>query len=624
MFRGLRASLRRWRARRSRSLGFQLVLILTGVGLAGSAAIALLLAMVITPGFTRLEESAVTGHVERTRVALDEFASKVQSAVRDYGDWSASYDYMASPTPEFEEDSFSPLAMANLGVNAMAYVAPDGRIVIARWLDLDRLVDLPDERIRFEQAIAGIDLKRALAGGSSASFYLKLGDTLAAVGVAHVRRSDGTGVPRGYVLMARTLGLEQLGTLLQLEARIGPPASRVTIDPHSSTVHIGVPITGPIGQAVATAGFEVKRDLSLLGWRMLLFAVIGTILLMVVILVVLRLLIAKQVLKPLRRVERHMGVVRSSGQLSPLTDGPRHDEIGSLVASFNSMLRQLEDLREQVEIQSYKLGQSESAVAVMHNVRNALNPISTVLSQGLGHSPELDRLVADRAIAELAGDEIPLARRQKLAAYLLAAAAAVDAEREERKAQLAIGREALRNVLDIIGRQQEQAHEKPQLAPCDLTEIVAQNATIARYSGASSIAFSFPSRPHPVLANRVILSQVVGNLFANAAEAIGAAGRGGGSIAVTIAARNGMTELVIRDDGEGFDPAIGPTLFQRGFSTREHKSGGLGLHWCANAILAMDGTLALVSEGRGTGARAVLRLRAAAAVEAAEAPRAVA
>src|SRR5262249_3026334 len=156
-----------------------------------------------------------------------------------------------------------------------------------------------------------------------------------------------------------------------------------------------------------------------------------------------------------------------------------------------------------------------------------------------GHSAELDRLVADRAIAELAGDGIPLARRQKLAAYLLAAAAAVDAEREERKAQLAIGREALPNALDISGRQQERAHEKPPVAPCDLTEIVAQNATIARYSGGSSIAFSFPSRPHLVLANRVILSQVVGNLFANAAEAIGAAGRGGGSIAVTIALRDG-------------------------------------------------------------------------------------
>ena len=48
-------------------------------------------------------------------------------------------------------------------------------------------------------------------------------------------------------------------------------------------------------------------------------------------------------------------------------------------SSFNAMLRQLKDLREQIEVQSFALGRSESAVAVMHNVRNALNPISTIL-----------------------------------------------------------------------------------------------------------------------------------------------------------------------------------------------------------------------------------------------------
>ena len=68
----------------------------------------------------------------------------------------------------------------------------------------------------------------------------------------------------------------------------------------------------------------------------------------------------------------------------------------------------------------------------------------------------------------------------------------------------------------------------------------------------------------------------------------------------------------IRDDGEGFDSAAGATLFQRGFSTRAHKSGGLGLHWCANSMNAMQGSLRLESEGLGRGAVAVLTLPAAA------------
>ncbi|WP_156445907.1 sensor histidine kinase, partial [Sphingomonas sp. CCH9-F2] len=125
------------------------------------------------------------------------------------------------------------------------------------------------------------------------------------------------------------------------------------------------------------------------------------------------------------------------------------------------------------------------------------------------------------------------------------------------------------------------------------------------------IAFSYPATPCAVRANRVILSQVIGNLFANAAEAVAASGRARGTITVTLAERGDTVELRITDDGEGFDPAIGATLFQRGFSTRAHKSGGLGLHWCANSMAAMDGSLRLDSAGPGQGATATLTLAAA-------------
>src|SRR5882757_1262444 len=85
------------------SLGAKLVLILTAVGIAGSIAITLLLASVITPSFNQLEAKSVDAHVERTRAALGEYASKVATAVKDYGDWNASYDYMAHQTAAFEQ-----------------------------------------------------------------------------------------------------------------------------------------------------------------------------------------------------------------------------------------------------------------------------------------------------------------------------------------------------------------------------------------------------------------------------------------------------------------------------------------------------------------------------------------
>lgn len=608
-----RTTFARLRRRIPVSLGAKLVAILTGVALVGAGAVTLLLALVITPGFDQLEQAAVEGHIERTRAALNEYASKVEASVRDYGDWSESYEYMRAPNKAFEEDSFATSAMMNLGVNGMAYVTPQGKVVIARWLDIDGGRDVPAMRGRLLEAIGRIDFSRALAGDNSASFYVRLGDQIAAIGIAQVRRTDGTGEPRGHVVMARLLTSKQLSTLLQVKAvlDVPHPVPDATVTRHEYSQAVAVPIRGPGGVPVASATYSVSRDLSALGRDMLLFAVGGTVLLLLVVMAVLSLMIARLVLQPLHRVERHMGVVRRSGDLLPLTEKARGDEIGSLVNSFNGMLSQLKDLREQVEAQSFKLGQSESAVAVMHNVRNALNPVSTVLSQGLALVPVADRALVDRALAELADAEIPAVRRQKLAAFLAAAFANEAQAREERDGQMAIGRDALQNVLEIIGRQQEQAHERPPLDACDVTDIVARNATIARYSGGSSIAFHFPSRAQWAMANKVLLSQVIGNLFANAAEAIAATGHDHGSISVTIREHDGKVEIVIRDDGEGFDPETGAKLFQRGFSTRDTKMGGLGLHWCANSMVAMGGSLSLRSDGRGTGARAVLTLQAA-------------
>jgi two-component system OmpR family sensor kinase len=593
------------------SLGAKLVLILTGVGVVGSVAIMLLLASVIIPSFNQLEEKSVDAHVERTRAVLGEYAAKVESAVRDYGDWNASYDYMQHQTPAFEQESFSTLAMENLGINGMAYVANDGQVVIARWRDgrADNWV----MRAKLIAQIHRIDFRKMLATRNSGNFFLRLGPNVAAVGVAQVRRSDGSGSPRGYVLMARQITSQQLSGLLQLSAGLDlanvSDASRIT--PDQATMRIAVPIRGPSGHAVASATYTVPRDVSSLGKRMLILAIAGSTLLLMVVLMVLSRMITRLVLKPLRRVENHMQAIRTSGSLGPPADEERQDEIGSLGRSFTAMLRQLKDLREQLEAQSFALGRSESAVAVMHNVRNALNPISTILSQGIAQPAPVDRATLDRALDELGNDEMPQARRDKLIAFVAAAIEAEARDREERRRQLQIGREAMHFVLEIIGQQQQAAHDRPELEICDVTEIIAKNATIARYSAELSIVFTFPARPHLVLGSRVILSQVIGNLFANAAQAIQGYGTGGGCIAVSVEESDGRTCIAIRDDGEGFTADRAPTLFQRGFSTRKDKSGGLGLHWCANSMAAMQGSLKLESEGPGMGAVAKLSLATA-------------
>lgn len=598
------------RMRTPSSLGVKLVLIMTAVGLLGAIAITLLLAIVITPSFTKLEDKAIAAHVERMRAALSDYAGKVEHAVRDYGDWNDSYGYMAHPDTGFERASFSLPALRNIGVDGVAYVEPDGKLVAARWRDPVSGAERADMRKQMTLTISRTNIARVLAGRSSGHFYARIGDGVAAIGVAQVRRSDGSGNARGYVLMARMLTAARISALAGVKAHVDIVADgKATVaTPSSSTLTIRVPITGADGLVVASTRFSVPRDVSLLGRRMLLLAVIGSTLLLLLVLIVLRRMIARLVLRPLRRVESHMQRIRMSGSLAMLEEDGRRDEVGSLGRNFNAMLRQLKDLREQIELQSFDLGRSESAVAVMHNVRNALNPISTILSQGIAHVPPVDRATIDRAIAELAQHDVPDARRRKLAAFVTAAFDTEAISRDAIRREFLVGREAMADVLEIIGQQQRAAYERPALTICDISEIIARNATIMRYAEGASIAFSFPAGPNLVRANRVILSQVIGNLFGNATESIAARGTGSGSIATLITQDEGRVTIQIRDDGEGFSPKAAAMLFQRGFSTRAHKSGGLGLHWCANSMVAMKGALRLESDGPGRGAVAILTL----------------
>ena len=604
--------------RRPLSLGGKLVLILSGVGLAGAIAITLLLAAIITPSFTELEDKAVARQVERTRATLSDYATRVEAAVRDYGDWTESYDYMLRADPQFERQSMSLAALGNIGIDGLAYVQPSGRLAMARWRggangDTGG-IDGPADRERMIGVIDRTDLARVVAARNSGHFYARIGDRVAAIGVARVRRSDGSGVARGYVVMARIVTAGRLSQLLGQAVRLDPAGvsgTAATIVRNRSHLMIAMPLTGADGNAVATVRFAVPRDVSLLGRHMLLLAALGATILLALVLIVMRRVIAHLVLRPLHRVERHMQHVRTSGSLALLDEEGRRDEIGLLGQSFNAMLRQLQDLRGQIEVQSFDLGRSESAVAVMHNVRNALNPISTILGRRIGEPAPLDRLTLERALDELAAGDLAEPRRRKLVAFVTAAIRADGVDRDQISRERRIGREAMAHVLEIIGQQQDAALARPSLDPCDVCAIIARNAAIARYAQDASIAFSFPAGPVFALANRVILSQVVGNLFANAAEAIVARGIGSGSITVLTTERDDHVEITIRDDGEGFPGDIAATLFQRGFSTRAHKSGGLGLHWCANSMIAMGGALRLESDGVGLGAVAILTLQAA-------------
>jgi signal transduction histidine kinase len=102
------------------------------------------------------------------------------------------------------------------------------------------------------------------------------------------------------------------------------------------------------------------------------------------------------------------------------------------------------------------------------------------------------------------------------------------------------------------------------------------------------------------------------NLIINAAEAMPTPPRTRGVLRVsatpaTTDSGAAAVQLVFADNGNGLSESQLQRVFERGFSTKSGATNsGIGLHWCANALLALGGQISMDSDGPGKGARVIL------------------
>jgi CheY-like chemotaxis protein/anti-sigma regulatory factor (Ser/Thr protein kinase) len=105
------------------------------------------------------------------------------------------------------------------------------------------------------------------------------------------------------------------------------------------------------------------------------------------------------------------------------------------------------------------------------------------------------------------------------------------------------------------------------------------------------------------------LQQIVWNLLSNAAKFTPSSG----TIDVVLRNDGDHVEVIVRDTGEGIDPAFLPHVFERfrqadSAPTRRHGGLGLGLAIVRHLTEAHGGTVAAESDGYGTGATFIVRL----------------
>jgi signal transduction histidine kinase len=196
---------------------------------------------------------------------------------------------------------------------------------------------------------------------------------------------------------------------------------------------------------------------------------------------------------------------------------------------------------------------------------------------------------------------------------LLAAASVPPAERALAAAAHRNGLRLLRLVNTLLDfARVEAGRARARFVPTDLAALTADLASAFRSAcdrAGLVLSVDCPALPAPVHVDREMWEKVVLNLLSNAFKFTFQ-----GGIAVSLEARGGAVELVVRDTGTGIPEDELPRLFDRfhrvqGAAGRSHEGSGIGLALVKELVGLHGGAVTVDSEvGRGTAFRVTVPL----------------
>ncbi len=119
-------------------------LLVSSVILASLLAVSyLVLEIVLSDSFARLEERAMRENTARALNALAVNRAQLVSAASDWAWWDDTYAFVEDGNGEYIEANLTDSAFANLKLNLMVFVHSSGRVVIAKGYDLSRRTEVP-------------------------------------------------------------------------------------------------------------------------------------------------------------------------------------------------------------------------------------------------------------------------------------------------------------------------------------------------------------------------------------------------------------------------------------------------------------------------------------------------
>ncbi|HYX73166.1 MAG TPA: CHASE4 domain-containing protein [Steroidobacteraceae bacterium] len=571
---------------------------------------------VVMPSFAQLERADAQTAMRRIVYALDRTLTEIGLLATDWGNWADTYQFVEDHNPTFIAANISNIALRQLNVNVLMIVDRDGQLVEARDLDLQSDEPLGLELTSQPALPADFPWRANLRAGTAARGLLRTSRGILLLAAAPVLDGHGIGPSRGMVVLGRLLSpavVRTLGYQAQAQLTMLPPdpgtASEQLLESDKLT-HVYRAFDDLYGGPVMTLRVDVPREITLRGYRAVTYASACLIAAAVIVLMLLVVVLNRVILNPLAQVTRHAVALGADKDLTTRLDLKRRDEFGVLAREFDRMVERVEESRTQLVDQSFQAGFAELAKGVLHNLGNAMTPISVrlaSLTDRLRSAPIAD---AEQAVAELKQGSAGAERSADLEEFLRLACKELAATVRSAQEDVATITRQTSLIQGVLAEQMRSARNEHVIEPVRLTELLAQSLEIVPDSCRARLSIHADDTVRGVGVVRVartVLRLILQNLIINAADAVRDAGKDKGrlrlSAEIVQKADGRQLHLQCIDDGIGIPVENLERVFENGFTTKSPETNhGIGLHWCANAIGALGGRIWAASDGPGSGA----------------------
>lgn len=593
---------------------------------------------VIAPAFDDLELQAAKTNIIRANRAIDAELNNLGHLAIDWAPWDDSYRFVQGQYPAFEKSNLPVSTLNDLELDLMLFYNQSGDLYWGTFLVEEIVRELSSSGVFASGMPIEKQLTRHEVETDEIEGLIQTAHGPMLIASLPITHTDKSGPIVGTFIVGRLLDMTMLTQLRQrtevdfgwqeIGDRSAPHNSEVqallqaepgTINHGTRTnnVHTYYLRRDLNGEAILLLHANMPRQISALGQQTISGALLLLAVATLVVALVIWLLLRNMIVKPLETIANHISSIRESGDLSWRMAMKRRDEIGTVADKFDEMAGELDSARKMLLDKSFKAGKADTAAEVMHNIRNAMTPLINGIDRLAAVFKISKELKVEQATQQLADPECASDRKDKLLQYIDSAFKHVENSHAEGRSELQAVSKQARQVEGILADQEGHAHSRPVIESLDLDEMLDEAVLVIPKPASPSVRLNLQKEigRFRVQAHRVGLLQVLSNIILNAYESIQRSQSDSGCIDLSASNETvdnqKMIRLVVSDTGCGFDAENQRKIFQRGYTSKSGNRGGLGLHWCANAIAGMGGRILAESTGEGQGAEFHVLLPAA-------------